>query len=104
QSEDLKSVGGIRDRKAQREAAGMLRDQSKGERSVAAVFAANERPLFWIMCGELFRYAVALFALLAVSTLSVRGKGAPDPVGLPQNRPKSDFPAELDVDYTPRRK
>jgi len=104
QSEDLKSVGGIRDRKAQREAAGMLRDQSKGERSVAAVFAANERPLFWIMCGELFAYAVAAFTLLAVSSLSGRRKGAPEPVGLPQNRPESDFPAELDVDYTPRRK
>lgn len=105
QSEDLKTVKGIRDRRAQREAAGMLRDQSKGERSVAAIFAENERPLFWIMIGELLAYGVAAFTLLATASLrrSPR-KVALDTGLLPQNRPESDFPEELDVDYRPSSK
>jgi hypothetical protein len=103
QSEDLKSVSGIRDRRAQREATRMLRDQSKGEKSVAAIFAANERPLFWIMVGELLAYGVAAFTLLAVSSLRGRSVNAPQnaPPGALTDRGE-DFPAELDLDASLR--
>lgn len=101
QNQSLESVSKFKDRRAQREAARMLREQSKGAQSVQAIFAANERVLFWIMIGEMLAYAIAAFTLYAVSSLSGR-KAAP--VATPdfaQNRPESDFPAELDADYRP---
>lgn len=100
QSEDLKSVGGIRDRRAQREATKMLREQSQGEKSVAAIFAANERPLFWIMCGELLAYAVAAFTLLATSSLRRSPRQVARDTGLlRQSRPESDFSEDSYADY-----
>jgi NADH:ubiquinone oxidoreductase subunit 6 (subunit J) len=104
QGQSLESVSKFKDRRAQREAARMLREQSKGATSVQSIFAANERVLFWIMIGEMLAYAVAAFTLYAVSSLSGRGvapKRAPD---FAQNRPESEFPTELDVGYRVRPK
>lgn len=107
QSEDLKTIREIRDRRAQREATRMLRDQSKGGRSVQTIFAENERVLFWIMVGELLAYGVAAFTLLAVSSLSGRRGEVARKVS--QNASHSspadrggDFPTELDVDASLR--
>jgi len=99
QSKDLETATRFRSRRAQSEAAQMLREQGKGGQSSQAIFAANERPLFWIMIGELAAYGVAAFTLLAVSSLGGRGGGAS------HNAPQSpaidrgeDFPSELDTE------
>jgi hypothetical protein len=106
QGQSLESVSKFRDRRAQREAARMLRDQSKGAQSVQKIFTANERVLFWIMVGEMLAYAVAAFTLYATSSLIKSPRQVAVETGLisRQNRPESEFPAELDVDYRPSQK
>lgn len=104
QGQSLESVSKFRDRRAQREAARMLREQGRGSKSSQAIFAQYERPLFWIMVGEMLAYGIAAFTLLAVSSLTGRKSNAPSGSDLRQNRPESDFPDELDVDYELPRK
>lgn len=105
QGQSLESVSRFRDRRAQREAARMLRDQSRGAASVQSIFAANERVLFWIMIGEMLAYAVAAFTLYAVSSLAGR-KGQPALKGsnlalsaLALSASENDFPRGAYADY-----
>src|SRR5262249_3822478 len=101
QSKDLETATRFRSRRAQSEAAQMLREQGKGGRSSQAIFAANEPPLFWIMIGELAAYGVAAFTLLAVASLTGRKGSAPSYQNAPR-LPTIDhgevFPSELDTE------
>ena len=107
QGQNLESVSKMKSKAAQREATKMLREQGRDSRNSQVIFAQYERPLFWIMIGELLAYGVAAFTLLAVASLrrGHAGKSAPSrTLDLRQNRPESDFPEELDVDYRPNPK
>jgi len=99
QGKDLETATRFRSKAAQREAARMLREQGRDSRNSQVIFAENERPLFWIMVGELLAYGVAAFTLLAVSSLGGRGGGAPqNTLQLPVIDRDEVFPSELDTE------
>src|SRR5207245_413477 len=109
QTENLDSVSKLKSKAAQREAARMLSRQADSAKTSQSIFAENERALFWIMVGELIAYAVAAFTLYAVSSLVGRtGRTASQAIGPRQESPRgarqSDFPEELDMDYSPPQK
>jgi len=98
QGKNLETVTKLRSRGAQREATRMLREQGKDSRNSQVIFAENERPLFWIMVGELLAYGVAAFSLLAVSSLTGRKtafRSAPQSLRIDRGE---DFPDEVDAD------
>lgn len=97
QSEDLKTVSKLKDRRAQREAARMLREQSKGAKTSQSIFAENERVLFWIMAGEMLAYIIAAFTLYAVSQLIRRKPKA-------ATRTAEEFPSEIETDMVDDRR
>lgn len=99
QKEMIGEIGKLRGGRTQREALKKIDKQQ----SASSVFARYENVLFWIMVGELGLYGLSAFTLFALAKLM----DDPAPAAafdFAQNRPESEFPAELDVDYTPRRK
>ena len=105
QGQNLESVSKFKSKAAQREATKMLHEQAGGSRNSQVIFAENERPLFWIMIGELLAYGVAAFTLLATASLRRSPRQVAQDTGLLSgNGPQSDFPEELDVGYRPESK
>lgn len=102
QKETITEIGKLKGGKTQRKAL----DRIDKQPSAAGVFARYENTLFWIMVCELGLYGLSAFTLFALAKLmddapKIAPVATPD---LAQNRPVSDFPAELDVDYRPGRK
>jgi hypothetical protein len=100
QKETITEIGKLRGGRTQREALKKIDKQQ----SASSVFARYESVLFWIMVGELGLYGLSAFTLFALAKLMDDPAPAEKSAGFAQNRPESDFPAELDVDYAPRRK
>lgn len=99
QKETIAEIGKLRGGRTQRAAL----DKIDKQQSASSVFARYEKTLFWIMVAELGLYGLSAFTLFALAKLM----DDPAPRIAPrfaQNRPESDFPSELDVDYAPRRK
>lgn len=99
QKETITEIGKLRGGRTQREALKKIDKQQ----SASSVFARYETVLFWIMVGELGLYGLSAFTLFALAKLM----DDPAPKSAPvfaHNRPVDDFPAELDMDYAPRRK
>jgi hypothetical protein len=68
-SEDLKTISSLKSRTAQRDATRMIASKTDGAKSAQDIFAENERPLFWIMIGEMIAYIISAFTLLGISHL-----------------------------------
>jgi hypothetical protein len=100
QRETIAEIGKLRGGRTQREA---LKKVDK-QQSASSVFARYENVLFWIMVGELGLYGLSAFTLFALAKLMDDPIPAEKQADLAQNRAESEFPAELDVGYTPRRK
>lgn len=99
QKETITEIGKLKGGKTQRKAL----DRIDKQPSAAGVFARYENTLFWIMVAELGLYGLAAFTLFALAKL-MDDAPKPAPVAAPDlahNRPVSDFPEELDVDYRP---
>lgn len=82
-SADLKTISNLKSRTAQRDATQMIATNSATAKSAQQIFADNERPLFWIMVGELLAYIVSAFTLLALSHLWQPKQGTQSPQGNP---------------------
>lgn len=100
QKETITEIGKLRGSRTQREALKKIDKQQ----SASSVFARYESVLFWIMVGELGLYGLSAFTLFALAKLMDDPALAEKPADFAQNRPESDFPEELDVDYAPPRK
>jgi len=77
QRETLKEVGKLKGWRTQRDALKMVGTGGAIE-TRQAVFARNERWLFWIMIGELGIALLATFTLLGLSVFDQDKNGAPD--------------------------
>lgn len=97
QKETITEIGKLRGSRTQREALKKIDKQQ----SASSVFARYESVLFWIMVGELGLYGLSAFTLFALAKLMDDPTPAEEPSDFAQNRPESEFPAELDVDYRP---
>lgn len=98
QRETITEIGKLRGGRTQRKAL----DKVDKPQTAQSVFAQYEKVLFWIMVTELGLYGLSAFTLFALAKLM--DDSIPRPADLPHKAAESDFPAELDMDYAPRRK
>lgn len=79
QSGDLDKVGKLRGSRAQREAIQWLAAKNSSSKSVQAIFADYERPLFWLMIVEAALSVLTVFVMFGLSVLPDRNNdGIPD--------------------------
>jgi hypothetical protein len=64
----LQEIKQLKSRQAQRDATRMISDRKVGK-SAQEVFAENERPLLWLMAGEMLAYIISAFSLYGMAQL-----------------------------------
>jgi hypothetical protein len=64
----LQEIKQLKSRQAQRDATRMISEHKFGK-SAQEVFAENERPLLWLMAGEMLAYIISAFSLYGMAQL-----------------------------------
>ena len=93
QGQTLKEIGNLKSRQGQLEAVRWMSAKNSTSKTIQAVFADYERPLFWLMILEAGWGVLTVFVLFGLSVLPDRdGNGIPDVF-----ERKNEFPTEIEV-------